>query len=104
MPSSDYDLFREYEDFGANEGLTAGHFQDWLELYRYSGSTQEDPEADQEMFFQFMNAFMPETGQSHTREFWEDLRELYYDLSGITEEDIDWEGYRQAIGYGKSIL
>ena len=96
MPASDYSLFEEFEDFGGNDSdYTRGHFVDWLDLYRESGSSQDDPDDDREMFYQFMNAFMPDT-QYHSRDWWRDIRESYYDLSGITEEDIDWEAWRQA--------
>ena len=107
MPASDYELFGEFEDFGANDpgylsgsAETAGHFQDFLEVYRSSGASQEDPDADREMFYQFLNAFVPDT-DPHDREYWQDIRELFYELSGITDEDIDWEAYREAIGYGR---
>lgn len=99
MPASDYDLFREYESFGANDERTAGHFQDFLEIYRESGASQPDADADQEMWFQFLNAFVPDV-ESHDKEYWEDIRDSFYELSGITGEDIDWESYREAIGYG----
>ena len=96
MPAPDYDLFREYESFGAPEG----NFQDYLEIYRESGSTQDDADTDQDMFFQFLNAFVPDV-ESHDKQFWDDIRDDYYELSGITAEDIDWEAWREANGYGK---
>jgi hypothetical protein len=98
VPARDYDLFQEYEAFGANEGRTAGHFQDFLRIYRESGSTQDDEEEDQEMFFQFLNTFVPDV-ESHDKLWWDEIRQLYYNLSGITYEDIDWEAFRRALGY-----
>ena len=98
MPARDYDLFQEYEAFGANEGATAGHFSDFLAMYRESGSSQDDPEDDAEMFFQFLNTFVPDV-ESHDRIWWDEIRQLYYNLSGITYDDIDWEAWRVAIGY-----
>jgi hypothetical protein len=100
MPASDYDLFSEFEDFGANdpEYRTSGHFQDYLELYRASGAGVDDADSDREMFYQFLNAFTPDT-EPQTADFWRDIRDLFYEMSGITEEDIDWELYRRAIGY-----
>ena len=101
MPASDYDLFREYEEFGANDDeRTAGHFGDWLELYHESGASQEDEDADREMFVQFLNAFVPDV-ESHDAAWWQDIRDSFYEMSGITDEDIDWELYREAIGYGR---
>jgi hypothetical protein len=95
VPAADYDLFREYESFGAPEG----EFSLFLEIYRETGATQSDPDADQDMFFQFLNAFVPES-EPQTKEFWDELRDAFYDYSGITDEDIDWELWRAAIGYG----
>jgi hypothetical protein len=103
VPASDYDLFREYEAFGANDPgeRTQGHFSDFLEIYRESGATQLDPDDDQGMFFQFLNAFVPDV-ENHNKEWWQEIRQEFYDLSGITDMDIDWEAYREAIGYGSS--
>lgn len=95
MPAADYDLFREYEAFGAPQGS----FGDYLEIYRESGASQIDADTDQDTFFQFLNAFVPDT-ESHPKEFWDDIRDSYYDLTGITAEDIDWEAWREANGYG----
>jgi hypothetical protein len=97
MPAADYDLFREYESFGGEQG----HFQDFLEIYRESGASQVDADEDQNMFFEFLNAFTPDV-ESHDRDWWQEIRQEFYDLSGITYEDIDWEAYREAIGYGST--
>lgn len=102
MPADDGDLYEAFTDL---TGPGAGHFFEWVELYRESGATVEDPDADKEMFFQFLNAFVPdqdEFGQPvhHDREWWAEIRDLFYNLSEITEADIDWELYRAAIGYG----
>lgn len=103
MPASDYELFLTYEAFGANEPGTGtqGHVTDFVELYRGSGASQLDPDADKEMFFQFLNAFVPDT-ERHNKEWWQEIRQDFYDLAGISEDEIDWEAYREAIGYGSS--
>jgi hypothetical protein len=102
VPADDYDLFLEFDDFGGNDNdYTAGHFQEFLEIYRESGASQEDPDADAEMFFQFLNAFVPDV-ESHDRDYWAEMRESFYDLAGLAgDENIDWEIWREAIGYGR---
>lgn len=96
MPADYDDLRDEFDDFtGTDEGWAG-----WYEIYTESGAGQDDPEADREMFFQFLNAFYPDV-EPQTREYWLDIREAFYELSGITAEDIDWELYREIIGYGR---
>lgn len=94
MPASydDYDeVFRDFT--GSDNDIEAAQF---IELYQESGAFQEDSEDDSEMFFQFLNAFYPDV-ESHPKAYWEEIREAFYELSGITEEDIDWELWRQGI-------
>lgn len=97
MPAEPEDLRDEYNDFtGTDE-----NWAEWHEIYLESGAIQDDPTSDREMFFEFLNAFYPDV-ESHNKEYWDDIREAFYELSGITEEDIDWELYREAIGYGRT--
>lgn len=101
MPASRDDLLAEYLDFGAIDQVGYGQFGKFYEIYESSGAVQEDPDDDVEMFTQFLNAFVPDE-EAHTREWWLDIRESFYNLAEITDEDIDWEAYREAIGYGTS--
>lgn len=97
MPADYDDLRDEYNEFtGTDEG-----WAEWHEIYIQSGAGQTDPGDDRDMFFQFLNAFYPDV-EPHDRAYWEEVREAFYDYSGITDEDIDWELYREAIGYGSS--
>ncbi len=98
MPASSSDLFAEFYDFtDSDDRIQAAQF---IELYQESGAFLDDSEADREQFFQFLNAFYPDV-EPQSKEFWQDLREAFYELSGITPQDIDWELWREAIGYGR---
>jgi hypothetical protein len=79
-----------------NDRVAAGVF-DWIDIYESTGiPADSDPDTDLEAFSEFLLAFYP---QDKSREEWWYDREEFYDNWGISAEDIDWEGYRDAIGY-----
>jgi len=94
----------DYEDlrdtFYAFAGSDAEGFDAYYEVYIGSTASQDDPDADDEMFYQFLNAFVPDV-EPQSKEYWDNIRQAFYELSGITYENIDWEMWRIAIGYGR---
>lgn len=72
-----------------------GNFDDWYEIFENTGV-----EYTQDAFENFLIAFYPQDGMSG--DDWRDVREEFYELYGIDDHDIDWEGYREAIGYGRT--
>lgn len=102
MPADDETLYETWLDFDAPDRYSdPGSFEHFLDVYHSSGAGQEDPVADEDMFYQFLNAFVPED-EPQTAEYWEAIREEFYEMAEITGEDIDWEEYREAIGYGEN--
>lgn len=96
MPAEWDDLYQEYVNFGAQDVVGYGQFNAFLDIYQASGSVQDDPDADVEMFYQFLNAFVPDV-EPHTKEWWDNIRLEYYNLAEIAEERIDWDVWRRII-------
>lgn len=90
MPADYDDLRDEFNDFtGTDE-----NWAEWMEIYSETGASQDDPEADREMFFQFLNAFYLDV-EPHDKAYWDEIRAAFYELSGVTEYNIDWEMLRE---------
>jgi hypothetical protein len=86
MPSED-EYFDEFWDFAG----TANGFDAFYTIYQESGAAD-----DIDTWFQFLNAFYPESESGlHSKEYWDDLRNLYYEYSGVTAENIDWSLFRE---------
>lgn len=105
MPASYFEYFDSFEnvtgsDGGAEEtyyGRDAGGFDDWYEIFSETGISYEDSAQEIEAWEMFLWAFYPEEGLSN--EDWQTRREEFYELTGITDQDIDWEAWREAMGY-----
>ncbi len=48
-------------------------------------------------FEMFLQSFYPQEGMSGND--WESVRAEFYELHDVDESNIDWEAYREAIGY-----
>lgn len=76
-----------------NGGL-AGGFDDWFDMYLSTGIDMPTQEDDIDAFSEFLLAFYP---QDKTEEEWWLDREEFYNDYDITDNNIDWEAYRDAI-------
>jgi hypothetical protein len=86
MPTED-EYRREYEDFtGTDEA-----FDEFMLLYEETGAGD-----DLDTWFEFLNTFYPDV-EPHDKEYWMELREAFYDYSGVTGESIDWELWRSIV-------
>lgn len=97
MPASEGEFRDEYLDFTGGYGE---HFDAYYEIFQETGISG-DTDYELEGFFQFLNTFYPDT-DTHDKEWWDNIRDSFYDMYGVTAEDIDWELWREAIGYGRS--
>lgn len=105
MPASDdelHDAFSELvgtdseEQVYANAGV-AGDWEEWAVLFSETGIDFEDSAETVEAFRDFLIAFYPQEGVSG--DDWQLLRWEYYEMYGIDEHNIDWQAWREAIGY-----
>lgn len=105
MPANYEDYVGIFEDLvgttgpsiAYNDKEVAGVF-DWIDIYETSGvGSQLDEDDDREAFSEFLLAFFPQ--DKSPEEWWYD-REEYYDNWDTSAELIDWDAYRDAIGYG----
>lgn len=105
MPA-DYDEY--YEAFtelvgGSGEAQTeyygreVGGLDDWIDIFEETGIDFADHEQTIDAFENFLLAFYPQEGLSEVDWFY--LREEFYELYGISDDDIDWEAWREAMGY-----
>jgi hypothetical protein len=111
MPANYDDLFSVFADLTG----TAGEEQDiypnapnpvadadeWIDFYKSTGLDERLSEGrSSDAFEQFLYAFYPQEGLSG--DDWWYLRQEFYEIYDITDQDIDWEAYREAIGYGRT--
>lgn len=75
----------------------AGNWFMWADLFESTGVDSPDPDETITAFRDFLTAFYPEQGLS--KDDWQDLRQQFYDMYDLSDSDIDWEAYREAIGY-----
>lgn len=76
-------------------GGTVGGLDEWVEIFKETGIDFQSHEATIDAFENFLLAFYPQEGLSGDDWFY--LREEFYDLYGISDENIDWEAWRAAI-------
>lgn len=95
------DYFAAFEDLIGTTGRAgtysggeaAGAFA-WIEMFEETGISTGSRETDVEAFEEFLIAFYP---QNKTPEEWYYDREEFYETYDISDADIDWEAYREAI-------
>lgn len=65
----------------------------FMQMYEEAGADD-----DLDTWWQFLNTFYPEdvSGQ-HDKAFWDDMRRLFYEYSGLTDDNIDWDLWRSII-------
>jgi len=77
-------------------GREVGGFAEWHEIWESIGVTGDDA-GELRAFDEFIHAFYPEEGLSG--DDWDIRRERFYEMTGAIDADIDWEAWREAIGY-----
>lgn len=100
MPASEDDYRQEYEDFTG----TQDEFDSFYDIFQSTGYYPTDEQGyrmddeDQELgaFFEFLNTFYPDT-EHHDKEWWDDLRSSFFEMYGLTGNDIDWQQWREVI-------
>jgi|SRR5215469_5215512 len=110
MPAEYDDLFGIFTDLTETDGTGQDIYpnapdivhgaNDWIDFYQSLGIDERLSAAgSSDAFEQFLYAFYPQEGL--TGDDWWYLRNEFYEMYGIDEGDIDWEAYREAIGYGR---
>lgn len=107
MPASNADYQDAFRDLTGSAGgqeawygeSTAG-WGHWHDMFEETGIINGDREHDIDAFENFLIAFYPQEGMS--ADDWWYVRQEFYDMYGIDDHDIDWEAYREAIGYGRA--
>lgn len=90
MPSEE-EYREEFQDFTGNDSESA--FETFMLVYMEAGAPD-----DLDTWFEFLNAFYPESESGlHDKQYWDDLRELFYEYSGLTDDNIDWSAWREWI-------
>lgn len=94
MPTEDE--YREaFEDFTRDvHGGYYEHpeaFEPFMQIYESAGLDD-----DLDDFYEFLNTFYPDS-EPHSKEFWEDLRERFFDYTGATDQNIDWAMWRAIV-------
>jgi hypothetical protein len=74
----------------------AGNWLEWVNVFEETGIDFDDSSEQVDAFENFLIAFYPQQGVSD----WQSIRAEFYDYYGVDEHNIDWEAYREAIGYG----
>lgn len=78
-------------------GREVGGLQEWVDLFEETGIDFADHAQQIDAFENFLLAFYPQEGLTEVD--WFELREEFYDLYGISDDNIDWEAWRAAMGY-----
>lgn len=70
----------------------------WIDIFSETGIDFPSEGDTLDAFENFLVAFYPQEGMSP--DDWWYAREEFYEMYGIDEHSIDWQAYREAIGYG----
>lgn len=104
MPADYGDLERAFADLTGSDSPQETYYrrdaagaEEWIDLFHETGIDFESEDETIDAFENFLIAFYPQEGMSG--DDWEAVREEFYYLYGIDEHSIDWESYRESIGY-----
>jgi hypothetical protein len=75
----------------------AGNANEWIDLFSETGIDFENPADTVDAFENFLIAFYPQTGMSG--DDWYIVREEFFEMYQMSGNQIDWQAYREAIGY-----
>lgn len=104
MPADYDDLVSAFADLTGSEDSQSAWYDrevagagDWINLFHETGIDFESSAETVGAFEDFLIAFYPQEGMGG--DDWHSVREEFYDEYGIDDHNIDWEDYREAIGY-----
>ncbi|SRR5258707_7061771 len=104
MPASDSEFHDAFESYIGTDGpqeIYPGHetmdWEGWAVLFAETGIDYESSAETIDAFEMFLQSFYPQEGMSGND--WESVRAEFYELHDVDESNIDWEAYREAIGY-----
>lgn len=80
-----------------NAPYTAADAEYWIEIFSETGIDFPSSADTIDAFENFLVAFYPQEGM--TPDEWFYAREEFYEMYGIDEHSIDWQAYRESIGY-----
>lgn len=86
---------------GAEEayyGERIGGWREWRDVFESTGVDFDSHNEQIDAFENFLIAFYPQEGLS--RSDWQEIRDEFFNMYGLSDNDMDWEAYRAAIGYG----
>ena len=94
MPTDD-EYREEFENF-VDSDITPGSYDEevfdvFYQIYQEAGAPD-----DLDTFYEFLNTFYPDV-ESHDKQFYDDLRESFYEYTGLTGNNIDWELWRAIV-------
>jgi hypothetical protein len=88
MPTES-EYYDEFTEFTGNYEQES--FDTFMLIYMEAGAPD-----DMDTWFEFLNTFYPDT-ESHDKAYYDDLREAFYEYSGMTADNIDWGAWREWI-------
>lgn len=95
MPSNaDFQDFRDlYHDYS---GRYTGEFQ-FIEAFTNLPVEWESTDEELEGFLDFLDMFdWADQERGHSQQYWDSLKETFFDYYGLTDQSIDWEALRSA--------
>ncbi len=104
MPASDSEFHDAFESYIGTDGpqeIYPGHeamgWEGWSVLFSETGIDFESSAETIDAFENFLQAFYPQTGADG--EYWDSVRGEFYELYDVDESNIDWEAWRESMGY-----
>lgn len=93
--------FDDYIGYTDAREIYSGHeaagWEEWAALFSEIPHEWESGGQELDAFEAFLLAFYPDTSTGPA--VWAELREEFYDTYDIDPSEIDWEGWREAMGY-----
>jgi hypothetical protein len=78
-------------------GEDAAGYVEWMGIFEETGIDFDSSAETIDAFENFLIAFYPQSGVSG--DDWRALRGEFYDMYDIDDHNIDWEAWREALGY-----
>ncbi len=90
-------LIGSANEYEAWYGREIGNADTWIDLFMETGIDFQSHAQTIDAFENFLIAYYPQEGMSGGD--WRDIRQEFMEMYGIDDHSIDWEAYREAIGY-----
>ena len=78
-------------------GGEADSYASWMDIFESTGLDFDSSTETIDAFENFLIAFYPQEGMSG--DDWASIREEFFGMYDIDDHNIDWQAYREAIGY-----